>query len=194
MKVAVLFFALCLPAVADLAAALQAVKTGDYATALKEFLPLAKQGNAVAQFNLGYMYAHGQGVPQDYTEALRWYRKAAEQGEVNAQTFLGFIYSHGQGVLQDYAEAARWLRKAAEQRDVSSQFNLGNMYHDGKGVPQDYVQAHMWVNLAASRSSGDDQKKYATARDFLAGKMTAQQIAEAQRLARDWTPKIAKPH
>jgi TPR repeat protein len=140
------------------------------------------------------MYLHGQGVPQDYAEAVRWFRKAAEQGLASAQSNLGAMYHEGQGVVQDYAEAIRWFREAAEQGDAAAQFNLGNMYHDGKGVPQDYVQAHMWVNLAASRSSGDDQKKYATARDFLAGKMTAQQIAEAQRLARDWTPKIAKPH
>ena len=72
---------------------------------------------------------------------------------------------------------------------AQAQHNLGLIYSHGQGVPQDYVQAHKWLNLAASHASGDDQKKYADHRDSLAGKMTAQQIAEAQRLARDWKPK-----
>jgi TPR repeat protein len=95
-------------------------------------------------------------------------------------------------VPQDYAEAVRWFRKAGEQGDATAQFNLGLMCQRGQGVPRDYVQAHMWLNLAASRASGDDQKKYADQRDFIAGKMTAQQIAEAQRLAREWKPVTAK--
>jgi tetratricopeptide (TPR) repeat protein len=86
VKVAILFFSLCLPALADLAAGEQALKNGDYATAIKEFLALAKQGNAVAQFNLGLMYDDGYGVRQDYAEALRWYLKAAEQGDATTRT------------------------------------------------------------------------------------------------------------
>jgi TPR repeat protein len=64
------------------------------------------------------------------------------------------------------------------------------MYDDGHGVPQDYAEAHMWLNLAAWRASGEDQKKYADVRDSVAKKMTAQQIAEAQRRAREWKPKV----
>jgi TPR repeat protein len=66
VKAAILFVSLSLPALADLATGLQAMKNGDYATALNEFLPLAKSGNSSAQFNLGIMYYQGQGVPQDY--------------------------------------------------------------------------------------------------------------------------------
>jgi TPR repeat protein len=93
----------------------------------------------------------------------------------------------------DYAEARRWYRKAAEQEDADAQFNLGMMYAAEHGVPQDYVQSHMWLNLAASRGGGDDQKKFAHERDSLARKMTAQQVAEAQRLAlaRAWKPKTS---
>ena len=61
---------------------------GDYATALQLFRPLADQGNAGAQFNLGVMYAKDQGVPQNYAEAVRWYRLAADQGDANAQNNL----------------------------------------------------------------------------------------------------------
>ena len=63
------------------------------------------------------------------------------------------------------------------------------MYYEGKGVAQDYVEAHMWLDLAASRVSGDDQKKYGDARGWVAKMMTSPQIAEAQRLAREWKPK-----
>ena len=63
------------------------------------------------------------------------------------------------------------------------------MYAKGQGVTQDYVLAHMWLNLSASNSSGEDQKKMAIARDAVAAKMAPAQIAEAQRLAREWKPK-----
>ena len=65
----------------DYQAAENAYNRGDYETALKKFLPLAEQGNASAQYNLGVMYANGRGVPQDYAEAMKWYRLAAEQGQ-----------------------------------------------------------------------------------------------------------------
>ncbi len=131
-----------------------AAKRGDYATALREWRPLAEQGNANAQFNLGLMYDNGQGVPQDYAKALQWWRKAAEQGNAKAQSKLGF------------------------------------MYRNGLGVPQDYVQAHMWYNLVASRSPpGMDRDRAVKNRFIIAQKMTPAQISEAQKLAREWTPK-----
>ena len=80
------------------------------------------------------------------------------------------------------------LRLAAEQGDADAQHNLGFMYYNGEGVPQDYVQAHKWINLAASRTTLD-AGDYRSARDAVAEKMTASQVAEAQRLAREWQPK-----
>ena len=65
---------------------------------------------------------------------------------------------------------------------------LGLMYQDGQGVPQDYVEAHMWLNLATAQSSGEDREKYVEVRDLTAKLMTANQVAEAQRRAREWTP------
>jgi hypothetical protein len=135
------------------------------------------------------MYDLGHGVPQDYAEAVRWYLKAAEQGVELAQTYLGGMYDQGRGVPQDYAEAATWFRRAADRGVALAQFVLGTMYEEGTAGSQDYVQAHMWVNLAASHASGDVQKNYAEYRDRLARKMTAQQVAEAQRLAREWKRK-----
>jgi uncharacterized protein len=122
----------------------QAHARGDYATALREWRPLANQGYAAAQNNLGVMYDQGQGVPQDYAQALHWYRQAAKQGHAGAQYNLGVLYHHGRGVPQDYAQAIQWYRKAAEQGDADAQYNLGVLYQEGGGVPQDYAQAIQW--------------------------------------------------
>ncbi len=178
------------PAWAGQDEAAAAYKRGDYATAVRELRPLAEQGDAKAQHNLGVMYERGQGVPQDYAEAVRWYRKAAEQGFASAQYNLGVMYGKGQVVPQDYAKAVGWWRKAAEQGVAEAQYNLGQMYRYGYGVPQDYVQAHMWYNLAASRHPpGEDRDQAVKNRNIVAEKMTPSQISEAQKLAREWKPK-----
>ena len=150
---------------------------------------LAESGNKVGQTLLCVRYLDGDGVPQDFTEALKWCRLAAEQGYATAQFNLGMMYGNGAGVPQDYAEAVKWRRLAAEQGNARAQINLGLMYDHGQGVPQDYAQAHMWSNLAASRAKGDDVKKFAETRDAIAARMPAAQLAEAQRLAREWKPK-----
>jgi TPR repeat protein len=115
--------------------------------------------------------------------------RRAGQGEAIAQTALGWMYGNGQGVPQDYAKAVAWYTKAAAQGYATAQYNLGVMYYDGQGVPQDYVQAHKWLNLAASKGQENAMK----ARDRLATRMTPDQIAEAQRLAREWKPKTSEP-
>ena len=69
---------------------------------------------------------------------------------------------------------------------AGAQFNLGATYYNGEGVPQDYVEAHKWRNLAASRASAEDRETFAEARDAVAKLMTPAQIAEAQKLAREW--------
>src|SRR5712692_3505252 len=108
----ILVTALVMPAVADFNAGLKAYESGDYATALKEWQPLAGKGDANAQYNIGLLYAKGQGLKQDYAEAAKWYRKAADQGVPGAQYNLGLMYSNGQGVPQDTQEAMKWYLKA----------------------------------------------------------------------------------
>jgi TPR repeat protein len=167
-----------------------AYESGDYAAAMSYWRPLADQGNAAAQTGLGVMYNKGEGVPQDYAQALIWTRKAAEQGDAVAQNNLGVMYRDGQGVSQDYAQAVIWYRKAADQGDAAGQNNLGGMYYEGLSVPQDYVSAHIWFDLAASRASDADTRDLAIEnRDAVAAKMTPAQIAEAQRMAREWKSK-----
>lgn len=99
------------------------------------------QNNAVAQYNLGYMYEEGQGVEQDYQKAIRLYQKSADQGYDIAQNNLGIMYHKGKGVEQDYQKAAKLYQKSADQDNVFAQVNLGNMYSNGEGVAQDYKKA-----------------------------------------------------
>ena len=89
---------------------LAAYERSDYRTAFAGFKKLAEQGNAGAQFNLGLMYANGQGVPKDDQQAVVWYLKAAEQGVAVAQFNLGLRYANGQGVPKDDQQAVAWFR------------------------------------------------------------------------------------
>jgi len=85
-----------------------AYKQSDYGTALREWRPLAEQGDANAQLNLGFMYDNGYGVPQDYKKAMTWYRQAAERGNKRAQYNLGLMYDIGHGVAPDKVQAYMW--------------------------------------------------------------------------------------
>ncbi|VEI56242.1 tetratricopeptide repeat protein [Haemophilus influenzae] len=96
----------------------EATTRGDYQTTFKFLLPLAEQGNALAQMMLGVMYAKGRGVKQDDVEAVKWYRKAAEQGYADAQAMLGFSYLLGQsGVQVNKSLAKEWFGKACDNGD-----------------------------------------------------------------------------
>jgi len=159
----------------------EAYTRGDYATALREWRPLAELGNAIAQYNIGVMYSEGIGVPQDYAEATRWYRMAADQGYTYAQMALGKFYGLGLGVSKDYGESMKWSRLAAEQGEAFAHYVLSAGYASGQGVIQDYVLAHMWANLGAALGDDDALKN----RDAIAERLTPDQIAEAQRLARE---------
>ena len=85
----------------------------DYATALKVWLPQAKEGNPEAQTYVGEIYDKGLGIKPDYVLAAQWYRKAANQGYARAQIDLGFLYEKGLGVEQNLSEAMNWYRKAS---------------------------------------------------------------------------------
>jgi len=153
----------------------------DYAEELTWYHKAAEQGHARAQFNLGVYYARDEGVPRDYAKALKWYRKAADQGDAPAQCNLGVCYAHGLGVPRDHAEAVKWYRKAAGQGDANAQFNLGLAYLEGQGVPNDLVLAYKWLHVAGIRDADARAR-----RQRLAKSMTREQIAEGQRLAREW--------
>ena len=113
---------------ADFQKGMTAARSGDYATALREWTPLAEQGLAAAQYNLGLFYGKGWGVPQDYKTAAKWYRLAAKQGYALAQYNLGVMYRQGKDVPQEYKTAVKWWKLAAEQGNANAQINLGAMY------------------------------------------------------------------
>jgi TPR repeat protein len=121
----------------------------------------------------------------DHATAVQLFRPLANQGNAYAQFRLGAKYGFGHGVPQDYVEAVKWFRLAADQGNAGAQIKLGLMYQLGQGAPQDYVLAHMWFNLSAAQ--GDQFS--AAERDDIAKLMTPTQIAEAQKLAREWQPK-----
>lgn len=134
-----------------------AYEQGDFATAYRLIKPLAEQGHAKSQFNLGVMYQRGEGVPPDPAEAMKWFRKAAEQDLPDAHYNLGVIYHNGIIVPQDYAEAMKWFKKAADLGYARAQYNLGSMYHKGEGVPRDYSEAAKWYRRAAEQGIADAQ-------------------------------------
>jgi hypothetical protein len=80
----------------------------------------ANAGDPRAQFNLGYAYYLGRGVPQDDAQAVTWYRQAAEQGDAVAQSTLGYAYLDGQGVLQDDVEAHKWFNLAVSRASAEN--------------------------------------------------------------------------
>jgi hypothetical protein len=142
-----------------------AYDAGDYAKASLLYSLLAKQGNAVAQFNLGIMYEHGQHLPRNAKEAIQWYLLAAEQGYAPAQFNLGNIYSQGESVPQNFDRAAGFYRAAAEQGYAPAQVNLGVMYAKGSGILQDHQLATHWYRLAASQGNPTAQRNLAEAYD-----------------------------
>jgi TPR repeat protein len=116
---------LAVPAWSDYKAGEDAYNRGDYATAAHEWRPLAEQGDASAQVNLGTLYVNGQGVSEDYQLALYWFRLAAQQGNALALTNLGLMYERGNGVTQDFILAHKWYILGAANGD-----NLGAEFRD----------------------------------------------------------------
>ena len=131
------------------------------------------------------MYHYGTRVAQDYAEAVKWYRKAAEQGNDHAQLSLGSMYFQGKGVPAGPSQGVGVVPALGRSWECPAQHSLGLAYVNGESIPKDFVLAWMWLNLAAAQ--GD--KDAAEARDTTSQAMTPDQVAKAQRLAREWKPK-----
>jgi TPR repeat protein len=156
------------------------------------------------QMGAGPVDRGNQGHAPDLALAAKWHQRAAERGDTQAQAALCGILYDGEGIPQNFALAADWCQRAAEKGDHDGQLTLGEMYEKGQGVLQDFVTAYMWYNLAATGfsnlSSLSDNKIFKrvhsefmeraiSARDALARRMTPAQLAEGQRLAKEWRPK-----
>jgi uncharacterized protein len=177
---------LAAPAWADFKTGEKAYQSGDYATALREWQPLAEHGHAGSQYQLGLLYANGKGVTKDDAKARLWFEKAAIQGHTEAQVNLGVLLMYARGGQQDYKMAVYYLRLAANQGKDLAQRRLGQLYERGEGVQQDYVKAYMWYSLGSANEGVEAGTRL---RDAVAKKMDPEQIAEAQKLAQEWKPK-----
>jgi len=172
----------------------------NYSTAIKWFERAIEKGNRGALVALGSMHETGKVAPKDKERAMEFYRKAAslgdysagsilkdvplaEQGDAEAQYRMGDLWLSGRGVVEDIDEGLRFLEKAANQGYVRAIHLFGYMYQKGWRLPQDFVLAHKWYNIAASL--GDE--KSGLEREAVARVMTPGQVAEAQKLAREWT-------
>ena len=138
--------------------------------------------SAVAFYGLGLMYERGSGVRQDHAAAAGWSLKAARKGLAEAQLAMGRLYEQGLGVPVDYNEALTSYQQAARQGNAEAQYILGQRYAEGKITGKDYVRAYMMLNLAA----GSGHAEARTLRESIGAMMTAEQIAAAQTLSRDW--------
>ena len=128
--------------------AAEAYKQGDYGTAVREWRPLAEQGNSGAQLNLGYMYDNGYGVSQNYNEAIKWYRKAAEQGNHRAQYNLGLMYEGGYGVPQDNLQAHMWydiagVAVAVSYRDYVAREMTSAQVAEARRLASEWMGKHL---------------------------------------------------
>ena len=139
-----------------------ALEKKQYKKAHALLLPLAKKGNAFAQYNIGVMYANGFGVTKNEVEAVTWYRKAAEQGDADAQANLGLMYENGRGVKQDYKKAMKWYKKSSRQGNGIAQNNIAGLYFKGHGVKKSYKKAIEWYRKSAKQG-------YAAAQNSLGG-------------------------
>jgi len=178
------------------------------AEAIKWYRRAADHGMVTSQVNLADAYVIGRVVPQNLDEALKWYRIAADQGSPYAENVVGITYERGFHVTQDDAEAFRYFRRAANKIYDrpgntwihSPQYNFAAMYASGRGTAQDYVKALMWFTLAAAFGDtkapaefgvellGTSKLTAPEQRDKLIPLMTSAQIAEAEKLAREWQP------
>lgn len=119
------------------------------AQVLQRARPLAEQGNANAQYNMGVIYDRGYGVERDYAKAREWYKKAAAQNYAKAEHNLGVMYQEGHGVQPNSTMAARWFERAARHGEPAAQNNLAVMYARGEGVEQNTILAAVWAARAA---------------------------------------------
>ena len=185
-RVLLAFCFVCFTLSADFESGLKAYQAGDYATALHEWQPLADQGAPHAQYNLGLMYARGQGVPQDFAKAAEYYKKAAEQGVVEAQYNLGVLYANGQGVPKDDVEAGKWFRQAAQQGDTKAAAGLASIYDEGPPGFKNPGEAETWYRKAAE--TGDSDAEFNLGLMYDNGQGVKQNFAEAL----EWYRKAAE--
>lgn len=160
--------------------------TGAPVADLEQIERYAEAGDSAAQFELGWMYENGVGVPRSGTDAIRWYLMAARAGVVQAQLNLGWIYQNGRGIERDMSKSEMWYRRAvercrrdAENGDAASQLSLGWMYESGEAVERDYGEATRWFRKAAVQ--GCPRARFDLAEMYYRGFGVEEDLAEAYK-------------
>jgi len=144
------------PLKADVNSGWQAYLEGDYATALGELTPASEAGEATAQYYLGVLYSHGEGVARNYRTAALWYEKAAVQGHADAQFNLGLLHYGGSGkvglptsVARDLKMAANWFERAADNSHPMAAYLACQLVDEGRAAERDLDRALSLCRTAA---------------------------------------------
>jgi uncharacterized protein len=131
---------------ADVKTGVDAWSRGDYPSAIKEWRPLAINGDADAQFNLGQAYKLGRGVPVDFKLAESWYRKAADQSHFQAEDNLGLIlFQNG-----DRPKAMPYIEKSANRGEPRAQYVLATALFNGDLAKKNWVRAYALMTRASA--------------------------------------------
>lgn len=135
--------------VAGMPELLEAERRGDWSALVREYEALARQGNAMAMYNLSLSYARGRGVQRDDRTSLFWAAESAKRGFAPAMHSMGVFYDEGSGGVQrNITEAFRWFLAAANAGHPDSMFNIGQMYITGQGTTANYVEGYVWTKLS----------------------------------------------
>jgi len=162
-----LFFTICFSNADVFVSGLNALDRNHYASAYRSFKPLAEQGAAEAQNNLGFLFQNGFGVRRNYNTAIQWYQRAADQGLAEAEHNLGVLNYRGHGVAQSYSVARRWFNRAAKKGLNDSHYMIGLMFYKGEGTVASLERASQHFSIAAK--SGDANSQYMLAHMILTG-------------------------
>ena len=154
----------------------------DYATAKAEWQDLADSGDAKSAYGMGLLYGNGFGVDMNDELALKYYGIAAEQGHSDAAFNLAVMHQNGWGVPMDEKKANEWYLVAAEKGNTEAQMALGRYFAMDFLDTYDPVEAYKWFSLAERIGDIDAKDK----RDFIASRMTSEQIAQGDALVDAW--------
>lgn len=150
------------PALDPLADALRTLEAGRHQQGVQMLTPLANAGNALAQYRLGMLYYHGQGVGEDEKMAIYWWKKAAAQGNVESMFQLGSAFLFGaqtaKFVPDPDREAAMWYFQAASAGHTEAQYHLGLLFLAGKGVMENRQESTRWMQKAAAQGHVEAKK------------------------------------
>jgi TPR repeat protein len=199
---ALIFLMLLLPAVAagPQEEAIAAFESGDFNSAFALTQTLAEQGDALAQFRVGWFYAEGIGTPHSFDQAVEWYHRAAEQGLAYAQYELALLLRLGLGTPKDEEQATIWFReaskqfeKAAEEGNADAKYYLGLMYADGTGVRQDREKSGNWFRKAAEQGHLEAQNKLFLMHAFVPGfQLSPDELTKLEKQIEEGERKAAK--